>query len=113
MASLGARLVELRKANGWSQARLAKEIDASREIIGRYERGDAVASIEMVKRLADAFGVSLDYLAGEGEHARFDKRMLKRLDLFEQLGEEDRAALLRVIDAFLRDAGAKQAYADA
>lgn len=110
MDILGARIAELRKAQGWSQAKLADEIGASREIIGRYERGDAGASIEMAKRIADAFGVSLDYLVGEGEYARFDKRMLQRLGQFEELGEEDQATVLRVLDALLRDAEVRRAY---
>ena len=111
MDALGARVAELRKARGWSQAKLAAEIDASREIVGRYERGDAVASVEMAKRLSDAFGVSLDYLVGEGDHAAFDRRMLDRLGQFERLDEEDRATVLRVVDALLRDAETRRTYA--
>ncbi|WP_262485836.1 helix-turn-helix domain-containing protein [Cyclobacterium lianum] len=52
---------------------------ASREIIGKYERGDAVPFIEAAKKIADAFGVSLDFLVGEGVNSSFDKKTLKRL----------------------------------
>jgi hypothetical protein len=37
----------------------------SREIIGKFERVEAVPCIEFAKRIAYAFGVLQDYLAGE------------------------------------------------
>ncbi|WP_317174464.1 helix-turn-helix domain-containing protein [Cyclobacterium roseum] len=64
---------------------LAQRITASREIIGMYERGDAVPSIEAAKKIADAFGVSLDYLVGEGVNSSFDKKTVKRLQDIEKL----------------------------
>ena len=33
-------------------------------MIGKYERNEAVPSIDVAKKIADAFGVSLDYLVG-------------------------------------------------
>lgn len=48
-----------------------------REMMGKYKWGDAVTSIEDVKKIVDAFGVSLDYLVGEGQNASFDKATLK------------------------------------
>jgi len=43
-------------------------------MIGKYERDDAMPSIEAAKKIADAFEVSLDYLVGEGQNAAFDKK---------------------------------------
>ncbi len=111
MTLMGSRMAQLRKRRKWSQADLAKAIDASREIIGKYERGDTVASIEMTKRIADAFGVSIDYLAKEEAQARFDQQMLKRLQEIETLDPAERQQLFFVIDAVLRDSKARRAYA--
>ncbi|NLR62497.1 helix-turn-helix transcriptional regulator [Chitinophaga polysaccharea] len=47
---------------------MAVESNVSREIIGKYECGDATPSIDFAKPIADALGVSLDYLVGEGGH---------------------------------------------
>jgi len=63
-----------------SQSDLAKQISVSREIVERYERGDAVPSIEIVRRMADAFEVSLDYLVGAAEK-QINKEMLHQTDL--------------------------------
>lgn len=108
--NISKRMAELREQKGWSQSELEEKSGVSRVMIGKYERGEASPSIEGAKRIADAFGVSLDYLAGEGALSRFDKKTLKRLQDIEQLKEEDRAHLLAVVDAFLRDAHTRKAY---
>lgn len=38
-----------------------------RAIIGRYERSEITPSIEVAKKLADAFGVILDYLVDDNK----------------------------------------------
>ena len=110
MTKIGNRITELRKQKGWSQGELAKQIKASREAIGKYERNEAVPSVETAKNIADVFEVSLDYLAGAVLKPSFDKRMVERLEDFELLAVEDKKHLLALLDAFLRDAKAKKAY---
>jgi len=111
MKNIAKIISDLRKEKGWSQTDLAKESNVSREIIGKYERGEAVPSIDFAKRIADAFGVSLDYLVGEGVNASFDKKTLTRLQEIESLQEKDREHVLALLDAFLRDVRTKKAYA--
>lgn len=50
MVKIGNRIVELRKKKGWSQTDLAKQADASREAIGKYERDEAQPSVETAKK---------------------------------------------------------------
>jgi len=78
----------IRKAKGWSQTELATNSGVSREMIGKYERGEAVPSINAAKKIADAFEVSLDYLVGEGINASFDKKNIKRLQDIEKLDSD-------------------------
>ncbi|MEO0728727.1 MAG: XRE family transcriptional regulator, partial [Bacteroidota bacterium] len=68
-------------------------------------------SIEAAKKIADAFEVSLDFLVGEGQHASFDKKTLKRLELIESLDDNTKDKMWFFIDTVLRDAQARQAYA--
>jgi ribosome-binding protein aMBF1 (putative translation factor) len=58
-------IADLRNAKGWSQADLANETGISQGMVGKYERGDAILSIEVAKRITDALEVSLDFLIGE------------------------------------------------
>lgn len=97
---LAGKISELRKQKGWSQSELAKRIEVSREIVGRYERSDAVPSIDVAKRMADAFEVSLDYLVGNTED-KIDKAMLDRVMAIDKLKPKDKEMVLAFLDSFL------------
>ena len=107
----GNIIIALRKDKAWSQADLSKQSGVSREMVGKYERGEAVPSIEAAKKIADAFGVSLDYLVGEGVNAHFDKKTLQRIQELELLEEDKKKTLFDLMDTYIRDAKARQAYA--
>ena len=111
--NIGERVIRLRKEKGWSQNELAKMLGTSGPIIGRYERNEMVPSVEVAKKLADAFGTTLDYLVDEtGRQTEIkDKSMLNRVVEIEHLDQEDKKTILHVIDSLLRDAKAKKTYA--
>jgi transcriptional regulator with XRE-family HTH domain len=107
------RLLELRKRKGWSQPELGKKAGTSGPIVGRYERGEMTPSIEMAKKLADAFGVTLDYLVSdknEVPNILQDKAMLDRWQAIDSLAPPERERILSVLDSLVRDAKARHAY---
>ena len=110
MTKIGNKITELRKQNGLSQTDLANKINASREAIGKYERNEAMPSVETAKNIADVFNVTLDYLVGADSNVVYDKRMVQRLQDFELLSEKDKEHLFAILDAFLRDSKTKRAY---
>lgn len=59
-----SRLKELRKENNLSQRELGKVIGVTRQAISLYERGDREPKLKILEKLADYFGVSVDYLKG-------------------------------------------------
>lgn len=71
-----------------------------------------VPSVEVAKKLAEIFNITLDYLVDEtGKVAEIrDRTMLQRLTEVEDLDKGDREIILKVIDSLLRDAKAKKAY---
>ena len=58
------RIRKFRKQRGLSQEKLAELVDSSREHINRMESGKDNISLSYFIKLADAFEVSLDELAG-------------------------------------------------
>jgi transcriptional regulator with XRE-family HTH domain len=110
MLDIGSRITLLRKKNNWSQDDLAKEISASRAIIGKYERNENTPSIEMAVKLANIFGVSIDYLIGKGKYGNYDKEMIERFDSIENMDKDSKIFIFRVLDSLLRDIQAKKAY---
>ncbi len=111
MLDIGPRILALRRQQKLSQSALAKAIGASRDIIGKYERGDHAPSIEMAIKLADALEVSVDYLLGKERFASYDKEAVRRLQDLEDLDPDTRSTLFSIIDTFVRDAKARTAYA--
>jgi transcriptional regulator with XRE-family HTH domain len=109
--NLADRITTLRKQKDMSQTALAKAAGVSREIIGRYERGEAMPSIEVAKKIADTFAVSLDYLVGEGINASFDKKSLTRLQDIEKLDADTKEKIYFVIDNIIQNVKAKKAFA--
>lgn len=59
------RLKHIRKKRGISQQVLADLCVTSKDTIRRYENGENVPNLETAARIADCFGVSLDYLCGK------------------------------------------------
>jgi transcriptional regulator with XRE-family HTH domain len=108
----GKIITDLRKSKDWSQGYLAKMTGISQVMVGKYERGDAIPSIEVAKKIADALGVSLDYLVGEGINSKFDKNTLKRIEEIEQLDSDKKRTLFDVIDTFIRESKGRKAFAE-
>lgn len=64
------RLRELRDQIGVNQDVVAEACDISRVALTRYENGQRVPRAQIAARLADYYGVSVDYLLGrEDTHA--------------------------------------------
>ncbi|MFH2123806.1 MAG: helix-turn-helix transcriptional regulator [Pseudomonadota bacterium] len=110
---MGDKIQKLRKDRGWSQKYLAEIIGTSGPIVGRYERSEMTPSVEVAKKLAESFQVTLDYLVDDTDSISDikDKAMLQRLTDIEKLDQEDKTTIVHVIDSLLRDAKAKKAYA--
>ena len=79
-------------------------------MIGKYERDEAVPSLDAAKKIADAFGVSLDNLVGEGINSKFDKTTLERIKNLQLLEPDKKRTLFDLIDTYIRDFKTRQAY---
>lgn len=65
MSDFGANLRRLRKERKLSMDALAEKAGTSKQVLSRYENGERAPKISMVKKLADALGVSIAQLTGE------------------------------------------------
>lgn len=100
------RLRQLRKQRDLSQTELGKLVDLHYTHIGRYERGASRPSADAARRLAEALGVSTDYLmegaTEEAARARFeDRELLRQFQEVEGLPDEDKVVVKKLLDAFL------------
>ncbi|MBL1231547.1 MAG: helix-turn-helix transcriptional regulator [Flavobacteriales bacterium] len=104
--TLGQQISTLRKRKGFSQNDLGKQIGSSGDIIGKYERDEVKPSIEVVIKIADVLGVSLDFLAGKTD-TELDADTVRRLQSIDKLPEEDKKHIFYTIDSLIKAAKLK------
>jgi transcriptional regulator with XRE-family HTH domain len=100
------KMTKLRKEKGWSQGDLSKKVGVHIAHLSRLENGKSQPSSELLWKMAQAFGVSADYLldddAGEiGPVSVKDKALAKRVEMIETLDDKDKETILNVIDSML------------
>ncbi|HQP04944.1 MAG TPA: helix-turn-helix transcriptional regulator, partial [Bacteroidales bacterium] len=111
MLYIGDKIIQLRKLRNLSQTDLAQKVEASRTIIGNYERNENTHSIEMIIKISKVFNVSVDYIIGEGVLSQYDKEVLKRIDDIEKLDDETKNKMFFLIDNIIQNFKTKQAFA--
>ena len=99
--TFGKRLTEVRKDKKMSQDEVGKLVNVHGAVIGRYEREEVKPSIEVATQLAEALGVSLDYLVGSTD-VLLEKNIVSKILDIQKLKENDRQHVFALLDAFLK-----------
>ncbi|QJD88287.1 helix-turn-helix domain-containing protein [Cohnella herbarum] len=63
----GEKLKNERKNKGWSQEELAEKLFVSRQSVSKWENGQNYPSIEIIIKVSDLFGVTIDELLRSDE----------------------------------------------
>lgn len=67
MKGLGAKLSALREERHWSKTYVAKQLKMNLPTYANYEYGNREPDLETTSKIAELFGVSVDYLLGRPE----------------------------------------------
>ncbi len=67
MSELGSRMKTLRNRNNLSQQALAESLKMGKSAIALYETGKRSPDPDVLGKLSDFFGVSVDYLLGRSD----------------------------------------------
>ena len=59
---IAANISDLRKKNGLTQQDLANKLNYTDKAISKWERGESILDVIVLKQIADMFGVTVDYL---------------------------------------------------
>lgn len=115
MSELGKRIQERRKQIGLTQAQLAAKIEISHTQLTRYESKDIQPPADVLQRLANIFDVSIDYLVNgdksdKAQQTLKDAELIQKFKQLDQLPEDEKKSILKVISALIRDFNARQAY---
>lgn len=111
LGGFGARLVQLRKAAGYTQTELANELGVTRRMVAYYEGETEHPPSNLLPGLAQALGVSIETLLGTEpakKSARPAKpttsRLQRRLQQIERLEPPEKRQILQVLDTLLESA---------
>jgi len=104
MITYGKKMPDLRKERKMTQEKLAKLLNTSISVVGRYERDEMTPSIEVAKKISKFLDTTVGYLLGETEKADLfkDPIMLKRLNDLDKMESEDKKHILHVLDGFIK-----------
>ena len=93
-------LKHLRKAKGMTQAEVAHFLQVERTTYGRYETGEREMTYEALKKLAQFYNVSLDYLLGRisGDCVVLEEEELQLILSFRKLDPRGRGVLFAVLE---------------
>ena len=84
--------------------------------VGRYEKGEASPSAEVLKKMANALDVSTDFLmngttADLAAESITDKTLINQFNRITELSEENKIIVSKLIDAYLFQQEMKQKLA--
>jgi uncharacterized protein YjbI with pentapeptide repeats len=71
--SIGNKIAGARKKMYLSQAELAQKVLISPQAVGKWERGESMPDIPTLNRLAEIFGVDLNYFSASFDSAEVEK----------------------------------------
>ena len=96
------RLRQLRQEKKMTQSALGQAVDISPRMISFYESGNHFPRDEVIlKRLADLFEVSLDYLLGHSD-LREEASLKKVCSAYRSLSIEDRGTVMDFMEFLVR-----------
>lgn len=103
------RIKELRENKKESQQKLAMLLNVSQTMISRYELEQAYPDVEMLIKLAQHFGVSVDYLIGLSESklpytkSNLSEQEQQMLFLFKRLSKTQKEKAVSYIEGMLEE----------
>lgn len=105
VVSLGERIAKLRKQRGWKQKDFAKKVDVHPAHVSRWERDHMRPSTKALSLMAEVFDISVDELLAEpesnGQPVVRDPQLLRTFQQAQQLAEEDKAIIVRMVEALV------------
>ena len=106
MQHVGKNIKKIREEKALTQQAIADLIAMHRSNYSRVETGDRDLSIEAINKIAKFFNMTIDQLVNfEGEIPQEvtieDKNTVEQMQLIQQLDEEDKSMIFRMVDTML------------
>ena len=88
------RIKEHRKRRGWTLEQLADVVGTSKGYLSQIESGKRTGGVDMLRSIAQALKVpEAEIFAADSDS---DQQMLDHISIYQQLSDEDQAAVDRI-----------------
>lgn len=101
LMTFSERLAELRREKGLTQQQLAERVGLHQTQIHRYESGSSEPSMDALRRLALALGVSTDALVFEEAERGPDEELRLQFEAVSRFGLEENRVAKAVLDSLI------------
>lgn len=101
---IGKRLQAIRKAYGYTQERLAEEIECSTRYIGDIEQDRSKPSYEVLVRICNTFNIGMDEIFSSYLDIKDRKESNLLLYGFEKLKQNNKETIVHMIEYFNKNA---------
>jgi transcriptional regulator with XRE-family HTH domain len=95
------RLSTLRKARGLTQQALADQVDLAVLQIRRYEGGTSQPTLDVIRRLAIALGVSADVLVFDEQERGPSDALRYQFEAISRMSEHEQETVRELLDAII------------
>lgn len=104
--SFGKNLSRFRKEKGLTQEDLVKKSEVAISQIRRYEADKSSPTLDVIRRLAKAVGVSIDELVfdkntGIAASKLMDRELLEQFEMISVLEEDERQAVKKILEGVI------------
>jgi len=109
--TIAERIRLTRQHKELSQKDLADPSGVNIKSLSRYELGPSVPPADALKAIAEALGVSADYLLNDKQVQIKDTGLMQKFEVMQQLQGDTKKLVNNFWDMVIRDFKTKQAYA--
>lgn len=108
--TIAERIRLTRQQKELSQKDLADKSGINIKSLSRYELGSSVPPADALKAIAEALGVSADYLLNDKQVQIKDTELMQKFEVVQQLQGDAKRLVNNFLDMVIRDFKTKQAY---
>lgn len=98
---IGERIKKIREARGLSQKEIATMIKMDQSQYSKLEKDKTDPSVSTLAKVAKALGIQLSELFANDllkDVNSYDKSLMEKITLIDQLNEEEKMSLFKIID---------------
>jgi transcriptional regulator with XRE-family HTH domain len=106
------RLSTLRKEKGFTQQSLADEVAIHVSQIRRYESGQTQPTLEVIRKLAIALGISADVLVFDRNERNPREELKRQFEALSQFDDEEIKIAKALLESLILKHNAKRAFVE-